>query len=282
MKLERYDSVYLSPHLDDVALSCPCTLMAEVEAGARVLVATLFSHPGPADAGTFRRDDYAARWAEDARAMQALGADYFHAGLLDAPFRSALYHGFEGILFGRDPGDAITLEQAKTVVAEILERARPQRVYAPLGVGEHIDHRLTHEAAPPGSLLYEDRPYAFVRDAVGLRLAVLGAGATPDLETGFFESLLQGPMAAVFYGTPAQQQAVRAGFRRLAAQCPPVTQHASARSDLGDAARAQAIAELYNSQITPILGGTGRYAQAATAGGPYAERFWTLRSLPKG
>lgn len=276
MKLKRYDSVYFSPHLDDVALSCPCTLLREVEAGARVLVATLFSHPGPADAGPFRRDDYPARWAEDARAMQALGADYVHAGLLDAPFRSSLYHNFEGILFGRDPGDAATLQRARAVVADILEQATPRRVYAPLGVGEHIDHRLTHEAAPPGSLFYEDRPYAFVRDAVEFRLAVLGAGPVPDLEAGFFDSLLQGPMAAAFYGTPTQQQAVRAGFRRMASQCPPVTRYASARSELSDAAHAQAIAELYVSQLEPILGGPGRYAQAATAEGPYAERLWTL------
>lgn len=276
MKIEHYDSVYLSPHLDDVALSCPCTLRREVESGARVLVVTLFSHPGSTDAGPFRRDDYAARWAEDARAMQALGADYFHAGLLDAPFRSALYHGFEGILFGRDACDAGTLQQAKAVVADVLARAKPARVYAPLGVGEHIDHRLAHEAAPPGSLFYEDRPYAFVRDAVALRLAVLGAGAALELEAGFFDSLLKGPMAAAFYGTPAQQQAVRAGFQRLAENCPPLSRHASARSEPGDATRAQASAELYTSQITPILGGPGRYAQAATADGPYAERLWTL------
>ncbi len=281
MKIERYDSVYLSPHLDDVALSCPCTLLREVEAGARVLVATLFSHPGPADAGAFRRDDYPARWAEDAHAMQVLGADHFHAGLLDAPFRSSLYHTFEGILFGRDPGDAATLQHAKAVVADILERARPQRVYAPLGVGEHIDHRLTHEAAPPGSLFYEDRPYAFVRDAVELRLAVLGAGPAPDLEAGFFDSLRQGPMAAAFYSTPAQQQAVRAGFRRLALSCPPVTRRATPSSVPGDAAQAEALAELYTSQITPILGGMGRYASTATSGGPYLERFCLFSGLPE-
>jgi hypothetical protein len=281
MKLERYDSVYLSPHLDDVALSCPCTLLREVEAGARVLVATLFSHPGPADAGAFRRDDYAARWAEDARAMAVLGADFLHAGLLDAPFRCSLYHNFEGILFGRDPGDAATLEQAKAVVAEILERAKPQRVYAPLGVGEHIDHRLTHEAAPPGSLFYEDRPYAFVRDAVALRLAVLAAGPTPDLKAGFFESLLKGPMAAAFYGDPAQQQAVREGFMRLATSCPAVTRQASARVEPGDAALAETSAELYASQITAILGGRGRYAKAATTDGLYLERFWGFSGLPE-
>lgn len=287
MKLERYDSVYLSPHLDDVALSCPCTLMHEVQAGARVLVATLFSHPGPADAGQFRRDDYVVRWAEDARAMAALGADFFHAGLLDAPFRSSLYHNFEGILFGRDPGDAATQRHAKAVVTDILERARPQRVYAPLGVGEHIDHRLTHEAAPPGSLFYEDRPYAFVRDAVELRLAVLGAGPMPDID-GFLESLFRGPMAAAFYGTPAQQQAVRQGYRRLAVGRRPEVLHAVARRAefiAEFARRAQKIAEHYASQVAPILGDTGRYGPMALeyahrlGATGYAERVWLMDTV---
>jgi hypothetical protein len=60
-------------------------------------------------------------------------------------------------------------------------------VYVPLGVGSHIDHRLSHEACLRGFqsgdgrnvFLYEERPESFVRGAVRVRLGQLGARLPP-------------------------------------------------------------------------------------------------------
>jgi hypothetical protein len=73
------------------------------------------------------------------------------------------------------------------VLADIGHRSRAKEVYVPLGVGQHIDHRLAHEACraafPRGEgrnvFLYEERPEAFVPGAVRVRLSQVGARLPP-------------------------------------------------------------------------------------------------------
>jgi LmbE family N-acetylglucosaminyl deacetylase len=204
----KYDCLFLSPHLDDIALSCPARVLEEVATGKKVLIATLFSHPGPADAGKYKAADYVGRREEDRKAAEILRADTLHAGMLDAPFRSDQYRNFTGLMFKRDTNHAQTMMNAADYIARLIERAKPDTVFCPLGVGWHIDHRLTREAAMvgvsnfkwralenkniepltpeirahsdktmPRMVFYEDRPYAFVQESVRLRLAELGFSA---------------------------------------------------------------------------------------------------------
>ena len=287
-RLGAYDSVYFSPHLDDVALSCPLTVLRDVEVGRRVLVVTLFSH-AVAGADEANRQLYATRREEDDEAMAALGVDHLHAGLPDAPFRSPTYDDFQGIVFRRDPEDDATLIAAREVVSRILERAHASRVIGPLGVGAHIDHRLTHELAPPDSLFYEDRPYAFVEHAVALRLSVLGAGEAvgPDaVDREFLPSLFASPMGGALCATREQRESACREFHRLAALAPPHRRTADSQTQrfgIDELRRAQDIVERYRSQLTAVLGGAGRYAAMAAS---YAaelgetehavERFWSL------
>lgn len=207
-EVKKCDSLFFSPHLDDVALSCPGRVLEDTAEGRRALVVTLFSHAGPADAGRFKRDLYPSRQAEDRKSCEILGADSLHAGFLDAPFRAEIYHRFSGIMFKRDANHAQTMMQAAEYVSRLMEQAQPSVVFVPLGVGWHIDHRLTREAALvgvsnykwrksgtkvmeritdelrsqnanvlPRLLFYEDRPYAFVQESVRLRLGELGFSA---------------------------------------------------------------------------------------------------------
>src|SRR5258708_35086179 len=77
--------------------------------------------------------------------------------------------------------------RAVKLLADIGPRIRPRHLYAPLGVGGHVDHRLTYEAAlrafagEPGRNLffYEERPEAFVPGAARIRLGLLGARLPP-------------------------------------------------------------------------------------------------------
>src|SRR5258708_27875606 len=77
--------------------------------------------------------------------------------------------------------------RAVKLLADIGPRIRPRHLYAPLGVGGHVDHGLTYEAAlrafagEPGRNLffYEERPEAFVPGAVRIRLGLLGARLPP-------------------------------------------------------------------------------------------------------
>jgi LmbE family N-acetylglucosaminyl deacetylase len=170
--LGRYDCLFVSPHADDVALSSPARLHWEVNRGQRVLVLALFEAPDSPSAG--------------ADAIEALGADFAAAGL--APARSRLASdSFGALAFGRGADDQEWLVRAARLLADVEPRLRARQVYAPLGVGGHIDHRLAHEAAlraftsgdGRNVYLYEERPEALVRGAVRVRLGLLGARLPP-------------------------------------------------------------------------------------------------------
>ena len=64
--LERYESLFVAPHGDDVMLGCPARLQYEAERGRRVLVLALFEPVGGNPAA--------------AKATRSLGADYVAAG----------------------------------------------------------------------------------------------------------------------------------------------------------------------------------------------------------
>ena len=85
-------------------------------------------------------------------------------------------------------------EERRLVVPQIADKARavvvaaggrgPVRVFAPLGVGHHVDHQLTFWAARRlgprfGTLFYEDYPYAGRHGALKSRLAEIGLPAQP-------------------------------------------------------------------------------------------------------
>ena len=163
--------LYISPHGDDVALSCAARLMADRAAGAAILVVTPFGS--------------AARPAEEA--LATLGAEARDLALPRAETRDPFYASFRSRAYGEAPGDAIWVSRIADALAEIARRFRPTEVYAPLGVGGHIDHRLCHEAAlrvfegtdGRNLFFYEERPEALVRGAVRIRLAGLGAQLPP-------------------------------------------------------------------------------------------------------
>ena len=170
--LEQYESLFIAPHGDDVALGCPARVLGEVERGRRVLVMALFEPVG---------SDTPA-----ARAVRDLGADYAAAGLPGAPDRRA-ERGPASALAEARPGDDDFVLEAARLLTETGPRTQAVHVFAPLGMGASVDHRLTYEAAVRAFateagrnlFLYEERPEAFVPGAVRTRLALLGARLPP-------------------------------------------------------------------------------------------------------
>ncbi len=169
--MRDWGAVFVSPHLDDVALSCPGRVLAERAGGRRVLVVSVYT----------RGDGEARRKAEDRAALAQLGAEALHLDGADAPERRAHPAAFRALVLqerARDAADAAALAAELT---RLLGARGGCRVYAPLGVGGHVDHRIVHAAAAPlADYFYEDRPYALVGEAVGARLRELGADAPVD------------------------------------------------------------------------------------------------------
>ncbi|MFC2172345.1 PIG-L deacetylase family protein [Acidobacteriota bacterium] len=296
--LGRYDMLFISPHLDDLALSCPARIMAERDDGKRILCVTLFSHPGDADAGRFRRDIYEQRWAEEMKAYQILGVDLVLAGLLDAPFRSHGYRSFADMLFRRDPADGSSLTEAIACMKEILHRCRPEMVIIPVGAGGHVDHRLSRdaclEAGPLTILLYEERPYCFVQDAVRLALAELGATDRQDVTSECTLERAVDRHARSFFKAHYNRKLLKSRDRgqvaarardavRLAHQpLKPVTpQPRIYPSEILDTLCR--VAACYGSQL-PVLFGSekgfsrmcSRYAGSLGHPGRYVECFWSI------
>jgi len=174
-----YAHVYLSPHLDDAVLSCGGRIWQQVQAGERVLVVTVFAAPptpgsplSPFAQELHTRWDYPAdavtrRQKEDLAALALLGAETVHWPYSDCIYRrtsdgSFLYDSEEALW-----GDVHSVD--KGLVAELgarlaaLPLIQDSAVYAPLGVGQHVDHKIVRCAAKGSGhafAYYEDFPYA--------------------------------------------------------------------------------------------------------------------------
>ncbi|MBC8077300.1 MAG: PIG-L family deacetylase [Chloroflexales bacterium] len=194
-----YAHIYISPHIDDAALSCGGAIARHVACGQRVLVMTVCAAAPTADAplsgyaswlhGRWGGSDaaMALRQGEDIAAMETLGADYLWLPFLDAIYRMPARYGSRDAIFGSlDPADTLPAALADTL-AIVAARAPEAVLYAPLGVGNHVDHQVAFNAAwqlaSNGASLafYEEFPYAARHtNAVVDRLAALGGPFTPS------------------------------------------------------------------------------------------------------
>ncbi|MBN1955432.1 MAG: PIG-L family deacetylase [Anaerolineae bacterium] len=180
-------SIFLSPHLDDAVLSCGGRIARQARAGERVQVVTLFAGRPQGALSPFAqslhrrwavKDAAAVRRAEDRAALAYLGAEAVHWEYLDCIYRRApdgrhLYTGEAALWAAVHPADGPLIDSLARRIAALPEGAA---LYAPLGVGGHVDHQLTRRAAEAlGRLLtyYEEYPYGEKVDAV---TAALGAG----------------------------------------------------------------------------------------------------------
>jgi hypothetical protein len=172
--LSPYDVLWLSPHPLDALLSATGRLLRGQAQGLRTLVVTVFG--GERDAAA----------AADV-VVQRLGADHLTLGLDAAHRRDRAYASFAMRAFGSHESDAPCYDTLCRLADDLGHRTKARDVYAPLGVGGNIDHRLLHEATarvfPVGPrqnvFFYEDRPYAFVPGAVRLRLGQLAIHLPP-------------------------------------------------------------------------------------------------------
>ncbi len=250
--------LYLSPHADDVALSCGGRIFDQTQHGAVAHVVTFFAAtPPPMAFSDFaegqhakwqtQQDAMAERRAEDRAAYAVLGAEPLYLDHFDCIYRlhpqtgAPMYASEEGIFGEVDPAEAEWHETLAERIAPIAGLPRPDlTLYAPLTVGHHVDHQLIWRAAHAllsrgyRLTLYEDHPYA----------------------------MRAGMLDAALAGQPALQ--------------PEVVHISDAAMD----ARIAAIA-CYRSQIKTLFGDLATmeaevraYCQTLAGGVGYAERYW--------
>jgi LmbE family N-acetylglucosaminyl deacetylase len=190
--------IYLSPHLDDTVLSCGGTLFQQAQAGESVAVVTVFAGSPPPDQvlspieselherwqqglpDNHFPDPPAMRRQEDLQSLKTLSADIqvMHLSYLDCIYRRG--PGGEALY---DSNSAIFGEiHPKEPMLEVLASIGPPAdsvVYAPLGIGHHVDHQIVHQWVRGWNLpttnvrYYEDYPYVADAEAAQKRLAEL-------------------------------------------------------------------------------------------------------------
>ncbi|KAB8142351.1 PIG-L family deacetylase [Chloroflexia bacterium SDU3-3] len=194
-----YKHIYISPHLDDAALSCGGAIARHTSQGDRVLVVTIAT-AAPAAEGPF--SEFAAamhgRWQlspehvvasrlqEDTLALERIGADSYWAGFLDAIYRIPDTYCTAEALFGRPAITDPLRQQLAALLDELHARASGAMFYVPLAVGGHVDHQLTYDATVAGgwastTAFYEDVPYALKAGALEQRLGALPRKFVPSI-----------------------------------------------------------------------------------------------------
>jgi LmbE family N-acetylglucosaminyl deacetylase len=189
--------IFVSPHYDDIALSCGGTAALVAQHGREPLVALLFgSEPNPNEPLTAFAEELHRQWGmkadeviagrrrEEAAASAILGTrDSF------APFQDAIYRGdqytSDAQLFGSPAAGDVGLPSA---IIESLELTRSpdrdSRIYVPLAVGNHVDHQIAFAAGVELAKsswevwFYEDLPYGLRQGAREERIEGSGQALT--------------------------------------------------------------------------------------------------------
>jgi len=157
--------LFLSPHLDDAVLSCGATIHRLTEGGASVLILTVAAGqpPNPLPDSPLVRELH-SRWKigdnaplgrieEDRKAAASLGAQVYYMDIADCIYRTvmdgsgghvALYPDGESLF-----GDVHICDDAQL---SLLSTPLPLNdahiiLYAPLGIGHHIDHQIVRDWA---------------------------------------------------------------------------------------------------------------------------------------
>jgi LmbE family N-acetylglucosaminyl deacetylase len=176
--------IYLSPHFDDVALSCGGLVWEQTKSSEDVSIWTVCAGKPPAGEFSPFALELHTRWEvgqnasahrriEDKNSCRRLGAHYRYFSIPDCIYRrhpqtgEFMYASEAAINGPLHPGDTKVIHTFQ----ELLKRSlQPDVVLVcPLGLGAHVDHQLTRLAAEGlGRTLwyYPDFPYVLRRKAL--------------------------------------------------------------------------------------------------------------------
>jgi glycosyltransferase involved in cell wall biosynthesis/LmbE family N-acetylglucosaminyl deacetylase len=176
------EHVFLSPHFDDVALSCGGLIHSLQCRGRRVTVVTVFAGQGDASMDSAYTRHLHAKWgledvveqrsSENSRALGCLHVQCTEEWeFLDAPYRQRtpgqpLYASYAEIQGSLAADDQQTSDALFRRICEWLDgRPATSTFYFPLALGQHVDHQLLFRAGLRLQccgyrvLFYEEWPY---------------------------------------------------------------------------------------------------------------------------
>jgi LmbE family N-acetylglucosaminyl deacetylase len=172
--------IYISPHFDDVVLSCGGLIWEQTQKGVLVEIWTVcagVAPPGPLSrlakeihkewSTRTAEETVLLRRAEDREATSCVGAGVFHFGTPDCIYRRSP----RGILLYTagvfTPWNPLEKDLPEEIATALSARLQPDDVLVcPLAIGGHVDHMLTRwavESLRRPLLYYADIPYLLYR-----------------------------------------------------------------------------------------------------------------------
>ena len=202
--------IFLSPHLDDVSLSCGGLVWDLTQQGHRVEVWSLMAGLPPDENfspyaqqmhnnwGISGTEAILARRAEDLAACAVLGAEHRHFDWPDAIYRRNALTGDPVVndddqLFSCSPEEHLVEE-----IAVMISKSLPEgvRLVMPIGLGNHIDHQVVVQASAQvehDGFYYADYPYIINQ----FSKPVFTGGSWTSIPHNLGEDALQAWQAAV-------------------------------------------------------------------------------------
>lgn len=182
--------LFLSPHYDDAVYSCGGTIYELAQKGEKVQILTIMAGvptlplPETPILKSLRErwdlgdDEVLKRRKEDETAAKIVGAKTRYLNIPDCIYRlhegQALYPTEEALWGAVHPNDPAH------GVLETLDFGDASLIYAPLGVGRHVDHQLVRDwalklqAEGREIRFYQDYPYMQKREAIDEALSHFG------------------------------------------------------------------------------------------------------------
>jgi len=203
---KSYEHVYVSPHLDDVVLSCGGRIIKQIHNSETVLIVTTFTREvdrseKPKARALAHLVNIQDRRLEDEKAMARLGADFLWLDYPDGIFRYRIPLLRFGLRFRIAAWEKSLFEGLLADIRRICEAAQNESLYLPLGVGQHKDHHILFQigrhllqSADQDYIIrfYEDFPYILFPIVFKYRLKLLGV--SPDFLSGANSAVRKGPI----------------------------------------------------------------------------------------
>lgn len=195
MAAQLYDAIFVSPHLDDAVLSAGNQIYSLTKKQMSVLVITVFSQGSnsnqPSATSFLKRSGFTSaaalftqRKKEDRCALDILGAKHQYLDYVDAGFRND--HQTEAKIFKTafTPHDKTLVTQISRKLTSIFQKKTNSncQIFAPLAVGNHIDHEIVFQAIARvwdaretwQLNFWEDVPYRHRTGETATRVAQIG------------------------------------------------------------------------------------------------------------
>jgi LmbE family N-acetylglucosaminyl deacetylase len=233
-----YDYIYISPHLDDVPLSCSGSICGQKAQELTILVVTLFAGQPQPPFSPFAQSvhrtwhapeerPYQVRKEEERKAMAMLGVDYLWLDWFEILYRDPELSEASDLFcepgtLAVHPGDASLYATLCSWLAGVSQTYSRAQMVVPLGLGWHRDHNLVFQAALKvldrnHLLFFEDFPYATYYSSDELMEYVKPYNMIP-VEVDISECLeqriavseaYQSQIPTFYYAAPSFQAAIR-------------------------------------------------------------------------